>query len=236
MEAFWYPDVFAPELRGNGYMPVDSMSVMLTHLSEVIRDNLGHLLSYKDLRALTDRLEPEYKRLLDETCPSLLSFSGLQAILKLLLAERVSIRNLHLILEAIAEVAPHVRKPEAIVEHVRLRIAQQICGDLGQDGLLRIVRLGNRWDISFLQSLKRDAKGEVIEFDIDPRLIEQFAAEVGKTARGFMDRGDRFVLVTAPEARPYVRMIVDRIFPNLPVLSHIEISRGIRIEVIGSIS
>ena len=212
------------------------MSVMLTHLSEVIRNNLGHLLSYKDLRALTDRLEPEYKRLLEETCPSLLSFSGLQAILKLLLAERVSIRNLHLILEAIAEVAPHVRKPEAIVEHVRLRIAQQICGDLGQDGLLRIVRLGNRWDISFLQSLKRDAKGEVIEFDIDPRLIEQFAAEVGKSVKTFMDRGDHFVLVTAPEARPYVRMIVDRLFPNLPVLSHIEISRGIRIEVLGSIS
>ena len=236
MEAYWYPDVFAPELRGNGYLPVDSMSVMLTHLSEVIRNNLGHLLSYKDLRALTDRLEPEYKRLLEETCPSLLSFSGLQAILKLLLAERVSIRNLHLILEAIAEVAPHVRKPEAIVEHVRLRIAQQICGDLGQDGLLRIVRLGNRWDISFLQSLKRDAKGEVIEFDIDPRLIEQFAAEVGKSVKTFMDRGDHFVLVTAPEARPYVRMIVDRLFPNLPVLSHIEISRGIRIEVLGSIS
>jgi flagellar biosynthesis protein FlhA len=236
MEAQWHPEVFAGELRANGYQPVDSMSVMLTHLSEVIRNNLGHLLSYKDLRALTDRLEPEYKRLLDETCPSLLSFSGLQAILKLLLSERVSIRNLHLILEAIAEVAPHVRKPEAIMEHVRLRIAQQICGDLGQDGSLRIVRLGNRWDISFLQSLKRDAKGEVIEFDIDPRLIEQFASEVGKTVKAFMDRGEQFALVTAPEARPYVRMIVDRLFPNLPVLSHIEISRGIRIEVIGAVS
>ena len=236
MEAFWYPEVFSAELRSEGYMPVDSMSVMLTHLSEVIRTNLGHLLSYKDLRALTDRLDPEYKRLLDETCPALLSFSGLQAILKLLLSERVSIRNLHLILEAIAEVAPHVRKPEAIMEHVRLRIAQQICGDLGQEGVLRIVRLGNRWDISFLQSLKRDGKGEVIEFDIDPRLIEQFASEVGKSVKTFMDRGDHFALVTAPEARPYVRMIVDRIFPNLPVLSHIEIARGVRVEVIGSIS
>jgi flagellar biosynthesis protein FlhA len=122
------------------------------------------------------------------------------------------------------------------MEHVRLRIAQQICGDLGQDGSLRIVRLGNRWDISFLQSLKRDAKGEVIEFDIDPRLIEQFASEVGKTVKAFMDRGEQFALVTAPEARPYVRMIVDRLFPNLPVLSHIEISRGIRIEVIGAVS
>ena len=73
------------------------------------------------MRALLDRLEPEYKRLVDELCPSQISYSGLQAVLKLLLAERVSIRNLSLILEAIAEVAPHVRRPEQIVEHVRVR-------------------------------------------------------------------------------------------------------------------
>jgi flagellar biosynthesis protein FlhA len=236
MEAFWYPDVFAAELRAGGHVPVDPMSVMLTHLSEVIRNNLGNLMSYKDLRALTDRLDPEYKRLLDETCPSLLSFSGFQAILKLLLSERVSVRNLHLILEAVAEVAPHVRKPEMIVEHVRLRLAQQICGDLAQDGVLRIVRLGNRWDITFIQSLKRDAKGDVVEFDIDPRLIEQFATELSSAVRHFLDRGDQFTLVTAPEARPYVRLIVDRLFPTLPVLSHIEISKGVKLDVMASLS
>ncbi len=175
---------------------------MLTHLSEVIRSNLGNLLSYKDLKALTDRLEPEYRKLLEETCPALISFSGLQGILKLLLAERVSIRNLHLILEAVAEVAPHVRKPESIMEHVRLRLAQQICGDIAQDGSLKIVRLGNRWDVSFLQSLKRDAKGDVIEFDIDPRLIEQFAGDLTKGVRALIDRGETFALVTAPETRP----------------------------------
>jgi flagellar biosynthesis protein FlhA len=236
MEAYWYPDVFAAELRAGGHVPVDPMSVMLTHLSEVIRNNLGNLMSYKDLRALTDRLEPEYKRLLDETCPSLLSFSGFQAILKLLLSERVSVRNLHLILEAIAEVAPHVRKPEMIVEHVRLRLAQQICGDLAIEGTLRIVRLGNRWDISFMQALKRDAKGDVIEFDIDPRLIEQFAGELTAAAKPLLERGEQFALVTAPEARPYVRMIVDRLFPTLPVLSHIEIARGVKLDVMASLS
>lgn len=236
MEALWYPDVFAAELRAGGHMPVDPMSVMLTHLSEVIRSNLGNLMSYKDLRALTDRLEPEYKRLLDETCPSLLSFSGLQAILKLLLGERVSVRNLHLILEAIAEIAPHVRKPEAIVEHVRHRLSQQICGDLAQDGVLRIARLGSRWDISFLQSLKRDSKGDVFEFDLDPRLIEQFANELTAAVRPLIDRGEQFALVTAPEARPYVRLIVDRLFPALPVLSHVEVSRGVKIDVITSLS
>jgi len=236
MEAFWFPDVFAAELRAAGHVPVDPMSVMLTHLSEVVRNNLGNLMSYKDLRSLTDRLDPEYKRLLDETCPSLLSFSGFQSILKLLLTERVSIRNLHLVLEAVAEVAPHLRKPELILEHVRLRLAQQICGDLALDGTLRIVRLGNRWDITFMQSLKRDAKGEVFEFDIDPRLIEQFAAELTNVAKGMLERGEQFALVTAPEARPYVRLIVDRLFPALPVLSHIEISKGVRIEVLASLS
>jgi flagellar biosynthesis protein FlhA len=236
MDALWYPDVFSAELRAAGHVPVDPMSVMLTHLSEVIRNNLGNLMSYKDLRSLTDRLDPEYKRLLDETCPSLLSFSGFQAILKLLLSERVSIRNLHLILEAVAEVAPHIRKPEMIVEHVRLRLAQQICGDLAQDGVLKIVRLGNRWDITFMQSLKRDAKGDVVEFDIDPRLIEQFASELTAAVKGLLERGEQFTLVTAPEARPYVRLIVDRLFPTLPVLSHIEISKGIRLDVMASLS
>ena len=72
------------------------MSVLLTHLSEVIRNNLAQLLSYKDMRALLDRLDPEYKRLIDDICPSQISYSGLQAVLKLLLGERVSIRNLHL--------------------------------------------------------------------------------------------------------------------------------------------
>lgn len=236
MEAMWFPEVFAAELRAVGHVPVDPMSVMLTHLSEVLRSNLGNLMSYKDLRALTDRLEPEYKRLLEETCPSLLSFSGLQAILKLLLGERVSIRNLHLILEAIAEVAPHVRKPEAIVEHVRQRLSQQICGDLAQEGTLKVVRLGGRWDVTFMQSLKRDGKGDVFEFDLDPRSIEQFAGEVTSAVRALIDRGEHFAIVTAPEARPYVRMIVDRLFPSLPVLSHIEVARGVRVEILASLS
>lgn len=236
LQAFWFPELFAGELRAQGYVPVDPMSVMLTHLSEVIRNNLSQLLSYKDLRTLTDRLEPEYKRLLDEICPSQLSLSGLQAILKLLLAERVSIRNLHLILEAVAEVTPHVRKPEFIVEHVRMRLAQQICGDIAQEGLLRVVRLGSKWDVSFVQSLKRDGKGEVVEFDIDPRLVEQFAQDVMRVTKSYIDSGEQFALVTAPEVRPYVRMIVDRLFPTLPVLSHVEISRGVKLEILGALS
>lgn len=236
MKAVWVPEMFASNVKRDGFTPVDNMSVLLTHLREVIRNNLSQLLSYKDMRLLLDRLEPEYRRLIEEISPSQISYSGLQAVLKLLLAERISIRNLHLILEAVAEIAPHVRKAEQIAEHVRIRMAQQICGDLSDGGVLKVLRLGNRWDLAFHQGLKRDAKGDIIEFDIDPRLIEQFGAEASKTIRTHMDQGHQFVLVAAPDARPYVRMVTERLFPTLPVLSHLEIARGVQIKSLGVVS
>jgi len=236
MKAMWVSEAFVNDLDRNGFTPIDNVSVLLTHLSEVIRNNLAQLLSYKDMRNLLDRLGPEYKRLIDDTCPSQISYSGLLAVLKLLLAERVSIRNLHLILEAVAEVAPHARRAELIAEHVRMRIAQQIAGDLTDGGVLKILRLGNRWDLAFHQSLKRDAKGEVVEFDLDPSLIEGFGKEASAAIRERMDQHPNFVLVAAPDARPYVRMVVERLFPTLPVLSHLEIPRGIELNSLGTIS
>ncbi len=229
-------ETFAEELKREGFHPIDNISVVLTHLSEVIRNNLPQLLSYKDVKVLIERLDPEYRKLADEICTSHMSYSGLQAVLKLLLAERVSIRNLHLILEAVAELAPHVRKTEQIVEHVRARMAQQLCGDLADNGVLRVLRLGNKWDMLFHQALKRDAKGEVVEFDIDPRQLEEFSEQASKVIREYLDRGMPFVLVTSPETRSYVRMIVERLFATLPVLSHVELAKGTEIKILGAIS
>jgi flagellar biosynthesis protein FlhA len=236
MKAVWISEAFVNELTREGFNPIDNISVLLTHLSEVIRNNLAQLLSYKDMRILFERLGPEYKRLIDDICPSQISYSGLQAVLKLLLAERVSIRNLHLILEAIAEIVPHARRAEQVTEHVRMRMAQQICGDLLDGGVLKILRLGNRWDLAFHQSLKRDSKGEVIEFDLDPVLIESFGKEASTAIREHMDQRHNFVLVATPEARPYVRMVIERLFATLPVLSHLEIARGIEVKSLGTIS
>ncbi|MDZ4792435.1 MAG: flagellar biosynthesis protein FlhA [Hyphomicrobiales bacterium] len=236
MKAVWVSDTFSDMLKREGFTPIDPMSVLLTHVGEVIRHHLAQLLSYKDMRLLLDRMEPEYKRLIDEIIPSQISYSGLQAVLKQLLSERISIRNLHLILEAVAEIAPHTRKVEQISEHVRIRLAHQICGDLSDNGVLNVLRLGARWDLAFHQSLKRDAKGEVVEFDIDPRLIEQFSTEAAQVIRGHMDKGQPFVIVAAPDARAYVRMVVERLFATLSVLSHVEIARGVEVRSIGAIS
>ncbi|MDR7034677.1 flagellar biosynthesis protein FlhA [Mesorhizobium sp. BE184] len=236
MRAYSVLEAFTEDLKREQFTFADNMSVLLTHLSEVIRNNLPQLLSYKDMKALLERQDPEYRKLADEICSQHISYPGLQAVLKLLLAERVSIRNLHLIIEAIAEIAPHVRRTEQIVEHVRVRMAQQICGDLTEAGVLKVLRLGNRWDLAFHQSLKRDSKGEIREFDIDPRQLEEFGQDATKAIRKHLEAGERFVLVTAPDARPYVRMIIERLFATLPVLSHVEIAKGVEIRVLGTIS
>lgn len=236
MKAFSVSTAFSEDLRRRNIQFVDNVSVILTHISEVIRTNLAQLLSYRDMRALIDRLEPEYRKLVDEICSNHLSYSGLQAILKTLLAERVSIRNLHLIVEAVAEVASLVRRPEKIVEHVRIRLAQQLCGDIGQAGSLGVLRLGPRWDLAFHEALKKDGKGEVVEFEMDPRLLEQFADEAAVAISRLLDANQSFALITSQEARPYVRMITERANPGLSVLSHAEIARGLDLRVLGSVS
>ena len=236
MKAKWAPEMFANDLRGQGFSPVDATSVLLTHLGEILRSNLGRLLSYKDFRKLLDHLEPEYKRLTDEICPAHISHSSIQAVLKMLLAERISIRNIHLILEAIAEVAPFTRKIETITEHVRSRIAPQICGDIAQDGVLKLLRLGSKWELAFHKGLRKDPKGEIVEFDVDPRQIEQFSSEASTAIRNHIDQGQQFAIVCATETRPYIRMVLERMFPTLPILSHSEIARSIEVRSLGSIA
>jgi flagellar biosynthesis protein FlhA len=236
MKAATFPAAYGAQLRQAGFEPVEDIAILLTHLSETLARNLAQLLSYGDVKALIDRLPTEYHRLVDEITPQHLSLSGLQAVLKLLLAEQVSVRNLALILEAVAEIAPHLKRPEAIVEHVRMRIAQQICGDIADNDALRVLRLGSRWEQAFQQALRRDARGEPTGFDFEPGEIEAFGKEAAERIRALMEEGRRFALVTAPDVRVYVRMIIERVFPALPVLSHGEIARGAKVELLGAIS
>ncbi len=235
LRALWIPEAFTKELKREGFTAVDSLTILLTHLSEAIRNNLGQLLSYKDMQAIIESLPPEYKRLLDEIRPAHISNSGIQAVLKLLLSEKVSIRNLPLILEAVAEIAPHVRRSEQISEHVRQRLSQQICGDLAKDGAISVLRLGSRWDLAFHEGLRRDQRGDVLELDIDPRLIEEFSRNAARSIQALIDKAESFAVVTSVEARPYVRMVIERIYPAIPVLSHAELARSMQIKSLGNI-
>lgn len=235
-KAWQIPDIYNSELKSQGYQTIDAMSQILTHLSEVIRNNLSQLFSYKDMRRLIESLDKEYTKLVEEICPTHLSFSGLQAVFKLLLAERVSVRNVAQLLEAIAEVAPYSKRGEQIVTHVRTRISQQICGDMTQDGQLKLLRLGDHWEQVFSDALKRDQRGEISDFQMSSEQLEKFGILAKEKIQQLIDKRLIFAITTSSENRGYVRMIIERLFPTLPVISNLEIARGIDVKIIGSLS
>jgi len=235
-KAWKIPDTYVQELKEQGYQSVDPMSQILTHLSEIVRNNLSQLFSYKDMRRLIDGLDKEYMKLVEEICPSHLSFSGLQAVFKLLLAERVSVRNVTQLLEAIAEVAPYSKRGEQIVTHVRTRMSQQICGDLTDNGQLKLLRLGDRWESAFTEALKRDQRGEITDFQMSSEELEKFGHEATLKIQTLIDERHVFAVSTSPENRSYVRMIIERIFPTLPVISNLEIARGMDVKIIGAVA
>ncbi|MEO0544774.1 MAG: flagellar biosynthesis protein FlhA [Pseudomonadota bacterium] len=236
MKASSVPETFISDISNLGLEYADAKTVMLTHLSEVIRDSAPQLLSYSAMMSLIAGMGSDYRKLVEDTCTNHLSYPGLQAVLKLLLAERVSIRNLPFIVEAVAEIAPTVRKTELLVEHVRTRLASQLCADFSVNGTLYVLGLGSRWDLVVRESLKREANGEIIRFDIEPKLLEEFAVAVRDKVNELKALGKQFVIITTPEARPYVRMMVERLSPEIAVFSHLEIGRRVSVEVIGSVS
>jgi flagellar biosynthesis protein FlhA len=236
MAAVWVPELFSDAVTHQGFSPIDPPTVLLTHLGEIIKANLAQLLTYRSARHIFDGLDHEYRRLLEETVPSHLSFSSLQGVLKLLLAERVSIRNITLILEAIAEAAPHVRKIEYLAEFVRSRLAHQLTGDLLHQNSVRFLRLGLKWEGAFHSALRRDAKGEIIEFDFDPKLIEQFGHELSQAVTPLLSKPAPFALLVTADIRPFVRMLIERLYPALPVLAQTEVAKGLKIETIGAVS
>ncbi len=105
-----------------------------------------------------------------------------------------------------------------------------------QDGHLKLLRLGNRWDKVFGDSIKRDARGEISEFVMAPEELEEFGLKAREKIQRFIDQGNTFAITTSPETRTYVRMIIERLFPTLPVLSNLEIARGVEVEILGSIA
>lgn len=236
LRAGWIPETLGRHAREAGFVPVDHTSVVLTHMSEVLRANLAQLFTYRHMQAMISRLPRDYHKLLDEIVPQHITHSGIQAVLKALLSDRVSVRNFELILEAVAEVAPQVRTTEQIVENVRVRLGQQICGDLADNGVLKVVRLGPRWDLAFHEALRRDAGGKIRQLDMEPKQIQVFGEDARRVLQPLFETGASVAVTTSPEIRPYVRMIIERVMPSVAVISHAEIAGSFQLEVVGSFS
>jgi flagellar biosynthesis protein FlhA len=234
LQASWIVPALREEASLRGLTVVDPATVVTTHLTEVIKEHLAELLSFAETQKLLRELGDDYQKLLADLVPARISTAGIQRVLQGLLAERVSIRDLKLILEAIAEAVGHTQNVMLIIEHVRARLARQIStAATGPGGYVPILTLSAEWEQAFAEALV--GQGDERQLAMAPARLQEFIRAVREAFEAQALRGELPVLVTSPPIRPYVRSIVERFRPSTIVLSHNEIHPKARLKALGQV-
>jgi flagellar biosynthesis protein FlhA len=235
LPATWLDPMLKEEAAIKGYTVVDAATVLSTHLTEVLKANMSELLSYAEVQKLIKELPKEQSELVKDIVPSQITASGIQRVLQILLAERISIRDLSTILEGIADALAYTRNPTMLVEHVRARLARQICAQHASPaGYLPLIALSAKWEQAFAESIV--GQGEERSLAMQPSKLSEFIGLVRERFEHAGREGEAPVLVTSPGIRPFVRGIVERFRAQTPVLSQAEIHPRARLKTVGSIT
>lgn len=234
LPATWVDASLKEEASLKGYTVVDAATVLSTHLTELLKNNMSDLLSYGEVQKLLKELPKEQSELVKDIVPSLITVSGIQRVLQLLLAERISIRDLSTILEGIADALAFSRNPATIVEHVRARLARQICAqNTSHNGYLPLIALSAKWEQAFAEALI--GTGDDRTLAMQPSKLSEFMTAVRDAFERAAREGEAPVLVTSTSIRPYVRSLVERFRAQTTVLSQAEIHPRARLKTVGSV-
>jgi flagellar biosynthesis protein FlhA len=234
LPAQWVPESNREEATFRGYTVVEPQTVITTHLTEVIKDNMAELLSYAETQKLIDELDKSHQKLIADMVPSQISVGGIQRVLQNLLGERISIRDLPTILEGISEACGYSRNVSVITEHVRARLARQISeANTNEAGFIPLVSLSPAWEQSFAEALT--GQGEERHLSMPPSRLQEFIGAVRSTFERHAMQGETPVLLTSPAIRPYVRSIIERFRPITVVMSQNEVHPKARIKTLGTI-
>jgi flagellar biosynthesis protein FlhA len=233
LPATWIDAALREEASVKGYTVVDAATVLATHLTELIKTNMSELLSYGEVQKLIRELPKEQGELLKDIVPAQITISGIQRVLQILLAERVSIRDLPTILEGIADGVAATRNPAILAEHVRARLARQLCAQHTSAGYLPIIALTARWEQAFAESIV--GQGDDRNLAMQPSKLTEFINLVREKFEQAARDGEAPVLVTSPGIRPFVRGIIERFRAQTSVLAQSEIHPRARLKTVASI-
>jgi flagellar biosynthesis protein FlhA len=234
LPAQWVSESLREEAQFRGYTVVEPQTVITTHLTEVVKDNMAELLSYSETQKLVDELDKAHQKLVTDMVPSQISMGSIQRVLQNLLSERVSIRDLPTILEGIAEACSFSRNISVITEHVRARLARQISdANTNEQGVISLLSLSPQWEQAFAEALT--GQGEDRHLSMAPSRLQEFIAAVRTNFERLAMRGETPVLLTSPAVRPYVRSIIERFRAMTVVMSQNEIHPRARIKTLGAI-
>ena len=234
LPAMWVDAQNREEALFRGYTVVDPATVVTTHLTELVKDNMSEMLSYAETRKLLDEMDEDQQKLIADLIPNQISYGGAQRVLQNLLSERISIRDLPTILEGMSEACGYTRNVTLITEHVRSRLARQISDmNTNGQGFIPLVTLSPEWEQTFAESIV--GNGDDRQLALPPSRLQEFINAVRTTLERHAMAGEAPVLLTSPAIRPYVRSIIERFRPMSSVMSQNEVFAKARIRTIGQV-
>jgi len=231
LPALWIPENEREQAELNGYTVVDAVSVLATHLTEVIKAHADEILGRQETQNLVDNLRKTHQTLVDDVVPELLNVGEIQKILANLLRERISIRDMATILEVLSDYARATKDTEILTEYVRHAMARQITQQHVQNNTLPCVTLDPALENRIAGGVQRTDHGSFVSLDPESmqRLVNSINIEIPKLT----NMGYQPIVLTSPAVRLYFRKLVERSVPGLIVLSHAEIEQSVEIQILG---
>lgn len=231
LPALWIPENEREQAELNGYTVVDAVSVLATHLTEVIKQHASEILGRQETQNLIDNLEKTHKSLVQEVVPELLGVGEVQKVLAYLLDERISIRDMATIMEVLSDYARVTKDPEILTEYVRHAMARQISAQVVQGNVLACITLDPALENKIVAGVQRTEHGSYVNLDPDSmrRMIASLNGEIEKMS----NMGYPPIVLTSPAVRLYFRKLIARSVSGVTVVSHAEINQSVEIQILG---
>jgi flagellar biosynthesis protein FlhA len=235
LPAVWIEEVQREEARVAKYTVVDPPTVFMTHLCEVLKRQSSTLLTRQETERLLRRVREVQPGLVEEIIPTVIGIGEVQRVLQNLLKESVSIRNMDAIIETLADHAKNNKDPSHLTELVRQRLGALICQSLvSDDNVLRVMTLDPTVEHSLMQNIRAVESGGAMV--VEPKFAEQVIAKLAQSTEKMMQGNLRPVLLCAPELRRHIRVLSERMVPNLRVVSLAEIPNSLELRSFATLS
>ncbi|PKR87074.1 flagellar biosynthesis protein FlhA [Heyndrickxia camelliae] len=235
LPAKWITESAKEQAEIYGYTVVDPPSVVSTHITEILRTNAYELLGRQETKQLIDHVKETFPILVEEVTPNPLSVGEIQKVLQKLLKENVSIRNLTIIFETLADFGKITSDTDLLTEYVRQALARQITHQFAENGnILRVITLSGKIEKIIADGVQQTEHGNYLA--IDPNDSQNMLEAVAKQVEQQSSMGIQPIILCSPAVRMYVRQITERYFPQVPILSYNELEANVEVQSIGVVN
>lgn len=235
LPAIWIDEQMKERAELSGYTVVDPPSVVATHLTEIIKRHAHELIGRQETKQLVENVKESYPALIDELIPSILTIGDVQKVLSKLLREKVSIRDLVTIFEALADHGNYTKDADILTEYVRQSLSRQITQQFSSGSeTLRVITIGPQLEKKIAESVQQSDQGSYIA--LDPVSTQQIYQKLNEHVNRQIQSGQQPVVLASPTIRMYLRQIVERTMQDVPVLSYSELEPNIEVQSVGVVN